>query len=291
MSRLVLSLFPGIGLLDMAFEQEGFCVVRGPDVLWGGDIRRLHPPSGRFDGVLGGPPCQPFSSLRYLLKRRGYAPRHPNLIPEFERCVREAMPDWFLMEEVPAAPVPAVVGYAAHAFILNNTWLGETQRRKRRFTFGLRGEPAPDLRRWIPFAALELPEVKGTAYQGTVNNGNDAKGRVKQPAALATGKISPGTAMRMRFKQNAIMAGHGPLPDNRGITKRGAVTSSDGGPTVRMSRYTLAEMLDLQGLPPDFLRESPFTVEAKRQAIGNGVPLAMGRALARAIKQALEERA
>jgi len=30
---LVLSLFPGIGLLDMAFEQEGFCVVRGPDML------------------------------------------------------------------------------------------------------------------------------------------------------------------------------------------------------------------------------------------------------------------
>src|SRR6516164_7336123 len=28
---LVLSLFPGIGLLDMAFEESGFCVVRGPD--------------------------------------------------------------------------------------------------------------------------------------------------------------------------------------------------------------------------------------------------------------------
>lgn len=42
MSGLVLSLFPGIGLLDMAFEAEGFCVVRGPDLLWGGDIRRFH---------------------------------------------------------------------------------------------------------------------------------------------------------------------------------------------------------------------------------------------------------
>ncbi len=31
---LVLSLFPGIGLLDRAFELEGFTVVRGPDVLW-----------------------------------------------------------------------------------------------------------------------------------------------------------------------------------------------------------------------------------------------------------------
>jgi len=30
-SGLVLSLFPGIGLLDRAFEEEGFTVVRGPD--------------------------------------------------------------------------------------------------------------------------------------------------------------------------------------------------------------------------------------------------------------------
>jgi len=50
---LVLSLFPGIGLLDRAFEEEGFCIVRGPDLLWGGDIRSFHPPAGRFDGVIG----------------------------------------------------------------------------------------------------------------------------------------------------------------------------------------------------------------------------------------------
>ena len=36
MSELVLSLFPGIGLLDRGFEQAGFAVVRGPDLIWGG---------------------------------------------------------------------------------------------------------------------------------------------------------------------------------------------------------------------------------------------------------------
>jgi hypothetical protein len=44
MPELVLSLFPGIGLLDRAFEEAGFCVVRGPDLLWGGDVRVFHPP-------------------------------------------------------------------------------------------------------------------------------------------------------------------------------------------------------------------------------------------------------
>ncbi len=55
---LVLSLFPGIGLLDKAFESVGFAVVRGPDLLWGGDIRRFHVPAGRFDGIIGGPPWE-----------------------------------------------------------------------------------------------------------------------------------------------------------------------------------------------------------------------------------------
>lgn len=146
---LILSLFPGLGLLDGAFEEAGFTVVRGPDVLWGGDVRRFRVPAGRFEGIIGGPPCQPFSRLRHMVAANGYQPRHENLIPEFERCVREGQPDWWLMEEVPAAPLPAVEGYAVHSQILNNRWLGAEQERVRRISFGTRDgrplhvEPAP----------------------------------------------------------------------------------------------------------------------------------------------------
>lgn len=42
-TQLVLSLFSGVGLLDRAFEEEWFTIVRGPDVLWGGDVRSFHP--------------------------------------------------------------------------------------------------------------------------------------------------------------------------------------------------------------------------------------------------------
>ncbi len=56
MPALVLSLFPGIGMFDHAFEREGFCVVRGPDPIWGGDVRTFSPPSGVFDGIIGGDP-------------------------------------------------------------------------------------------------------------------------------------------------------------------------------------------------------------------------------------------
>ena len=63
---LVLSLFPGLGVLDKAFEEAGWCVVRGPDVIWAGDVRDFNPPPGHFHGVIGGPPCQSFSALAPL---------------------------------------------------------------------------------------------------------------------------------------------------------------------------------------------------------------------------------
>src|SRR5258708_1074521 len=119
----------------MAFEEEGFCVVRGPDVLWGGDIRRFHPPAGVFDGVIGGPPCQAFSRLANLVRANGYALAE-NLIPEFERCIVEAHPTWFVMENVEGAPLATVVSYEVHSQVLNNRWLGEPQNRRRRISFG-----------------------------------------------------------------------------------------------------------------------------------------------------------
>ncbi len=53
-------------------------------------------------------------------------------------------------------------------------------------------------------------------------------------------------------------------------------------------RRSLEDMLELQGFPADFLEHSPFTMQAKRKLVGNGVPLAMGQAIARAVKKALE---
>lgn len=144
---LILSLFPGIGLLDAAFEAEGFCVVRGPDLLWGGDIKRFHPPAGRFDGIIGGPPCQAFSTMTALVRHNGFDVSE-DLIPEYERVVAEAGPAWFLMENVKHAPVAKVCGYKVHAPLFNNRWIGGEQSRLHRFSFGTRDgrrlETAPE---------------------------------------------------------------------------------------------------------------------------------------------------
>jgi DNA (cytosine-5)-methyltransferase 1 len=130
----VLSLFPGI-VLDQAFEEHGFCVVREPDLLWGGDIHHFHPPSGSFGGIIAGPPCQAFSRLRYLVEYNGHTVA-PNLIPQFERCIQEAQPDWFLMENVPAALIPHVAGYTVQSLLLNNRSFSAEQYRPRRICFG-----------------------------------------------------------------------------------------------------------------------------------------------------------
>jgi DNA (cytosine-5)-methyltransferase 1 len=170
--HLVLSLFPGIGLLDMAFEEEGFCVVRGPDLLWGGDIHQFHPPVGKFEGVIGGPPCVVHSNLTAMVKRQGYQ-IGADLTLEFVRCVREAQPEWWLMENVDSRLiVPHIPSYFDYTFVLNNRWLGGVQYRKRRFWFGHHFRLV-QLSEYVELCALERLEwfhavkARGTVKPGT----------------------------------------------------------------------------------------------------------------------------
>lgn len=240
---LVLSLFPGIGLLDMAFEEEGFVVVRGPDLLWGGDIRRFHPPAGRFDGIIGGPPCQAFSGLANLARARGV--EFENLIPEFERAISEAKPAWFVMENVRAAPLPLTPGYAVHAYLLQNRSFGEEQSRVRRITFGTRSGPI-DRDGLVGYRASRL-SFDGWSVMDAID-----------------------------FSQTVTSA--------HGGERRVHGRKSTGG---RIARYDVPTACRLQGLPEDFLDGTPLTSHGKLRAIANGVPLPMGRAVARAVKRAL----
>lgn len=235
---LILSIFPGIDLLGRAFEEvwPEACIVRGPDLLWGGDIKTFHPPAGVFDGVIGGPPCQAFSPLRHLVrKHHGYNSRFGNMIPEFERCVEEARPSWFLAENVPEAPAPTVRGYHTRSTLVDAQWVGSPQRRRRFFSFGCRDfDPTPR----GPFEVETL--------------------------ALHPIGVPP-------------------------------VISSDGGRAgkkcnwVRTPRYTVSQMLELQGAPIDLFVHSPFTVEGQKHALANAVPMELGRAVARAVRKAMAQ--
>ena len=195
---LILSVFPGIDLLGRGFEEEGHCVVRGPDLLWGGDIRAFHPTAGRFDGVIGGSPCQDFSKLRRT-PPTGYG---VEMLNEFCRVVAESQPNWFLLENVPTVPDIRIDGYTIQRLDLNARECGASQNRPRHFQFGSRdglvivparavtqpgrSQPAalategrrPDRRGWAEFCELqglppdyELPGLSRTAKYAAVGNG------------------------------------------------------------------------------------------------------------------------
>lgn len=130
-SQLVLSLFPGIGLLDRAFEDAGFCVVRGPDKIWGGDIHKFTPPAGHFTGVIGGPPCQNFSGAN---RAKDFA-AGMELVNEFLRVCDAAACDWALMENVAGSPDVTLPAMATQRFTLDASHCGSDQHRLRRFHY------------------------------------------------------------------------------------------------------------------------------------------------------------
>lgn len=226
MTGLVLSLFPGIGLLDQAFEEQGFCVVRGPDLLWGGDVRRFNPPAGYFDGVIGGPPCQTFSTAGSIL-----GSNKEDLIPEFVRVVAAVQPRWLVMENVQQAIGHPAIPAEWHQVRLRDFDCGGKTARVRAF--------------WTwPFASLTAPE--------------------RRP-----GQPSP-SVMASTFKRGAgqyVKDKHF-LPGN----------------------LPIAEYARLQGAPE--IGERLAEYRAGRafaiHVLGNGVPLAMGRAVARSVQAALE---
>ena len=200
MKNLLLSIFPGIDILGLGFEAEGYTVLRGPDPMCGRlhDIRQFHPPAGVFEGVIGGPPCQAHSKLAAVVRARYGEDRvAEDLIPEFARVVAEAQPRWFLMENVPHAPAPQVAGYAVHTFLLNNRWLGGVQNRLRRFWFGMSRAVSPvDLRRWLEYAALEPAVWKPAVLaSGSYKHG---RGKVRLSAKAGPSKATVREGLRLQ---------------------------------------------------------------------------------------------
>ena len=128
---LILSLFPGIDLLGKAFEAAGYCVVRGPDPLFGSDIRDFNAPAGFFVGIIAGPPCQDFSSAR----RTAPTGEGLELLAHTQRIIAETQPAWALIENVPRVPEIRVDGYVTQRIDINGGECSLRQRRNRHFQF------------------------------------------------------------------------------------------------------------------------------------------------------------
>ena len=97
-------------------------------------------------------------------------------------------------------------------------------------------------------------------------------------------------ALENPIVEYAVLAGH----QGTGVTLNYSGRRMDGAPHKR-TEGTLAKMnraqartiqtnLVLQGYPPNMLDYAPFTKQGKFEVVGNGVPLPMGRAIAKAVR-------
>lgn len=223
MTELVLSLFPGVGLLDRAFEEIGFSVCRAPDLIHGGNVRTWNfPAAGRFDGIIAGPPCQGFSCAN----TQRHKPDHESvvlsrsLLQLTAKIIAATRPCWALIENVPAVPEVRVDGFTTQRIAINDWECGGKQLRWRAVQFLSRS--GEHLR----------PE--------RVNDRSNSRRKGRRPEAITT------------------------------------------KPASRHS--TFAEQCRRQGLPCA-LELPGWTKAAKFRAVGNGVPLRVGRVLAAAIAE------
>lgn len=230
-SELVLSLFPGIDLLGRAFESVGYCVVRGPDLIIGGDIRDFVGVPGRFDGIIGGPPCQGFSAAnRYRTDPNHHSVKNSiEMLRQFLRVVDECQPTWWALENVPSVPDCRIDGYAVQRVPISDQQCGGVQIRTRHIQFGHKDG-------WI---------IRPDRIGETVNQ--------------------KGTVICRRRT--------GPVVE--------AVTTK---PNSKWSSFS--DQCRKQGLDPSEVNLPGMSREAKFRAVGNGVPLTIGKAIAEAIKRA-----
>jgi len=226
----LIDLFAAPGGMSLGFEMAGFKSVAAVDIDGKGmltysqnfpdaeivvaDIRKLSSEElvrragvsrGDVDVIIGGPPCQGFSTIGRVkiasLVREGVwnlRNSHPRFIDdprnelyrEFVRVVRDLQPLFFVMENVPGMMsyrngeiVREIVedferiGYRAEARVLNAVWFGVPQVRKRIFFVGTR---LPDVR--IPWPRPTHAEPERT--QITLESFMSTEARLKPPVTV-----------------------------------------------------------------------------------------------------------
>ena len=188
MGLTCLSLFSGIGGLDLAaeaagFETVGFCERepfaveilrrRWPDVPIHDDVRTLD--GGQYRGVClvhGGFPCQDLSAAG---RKVGLAGARSGLWYEMLRVVREAGPHWVLVENVGRAVHVALdeicdgleeAGYEMWPFVLPAYPFGGIQVRERLFVVAAARPIADSIRLWQLEPPRGVQDQRGRALHG-----------------------------------------------------------------------------------------------------------------------------
>lgn len=287
----VIDLFSGVGGLSRGFELAGFEVMAAFD-FWERAVENYninfdHPAfqldlsdvetairlvsEYKPDIICGGPPCQEFSSAG----KRTEGDR-ANLTASYANIVTAVSPEWFVMENVERATLSKAyqtaraifkdAGYGLSENVLDASYCGVPQKRKRFFVIGKKGEADGFLDNQL-LSGLSKQPMTIREYMGdelTIDHYYRHPRSYARRGIFSVDEASP-----------TIRGVNRPVP--KGYVRHEGDTCDPA--TVRpLSTY---ERSRIQTFPKDFKWIGPKT--AVEQMIGNAVPVNLGRFVAQAI--------
>lgn len=296
----VLDLFSGCGGLSLGFQKASFDVLAGYDnwpcavdtyranmgheahLLDLSDVPRviesLKPwyDSDRIPGIIGGPPCQDFSSAGK--RQEG---ERADLTEKFARLVEEFEPPFFVMENVARAQHASAfkravetmrnTGYFINYLVIDASKVGVPQVRKRLITFGFKNQETSEavLER-LRSSQSETSTTIRQFFENTLKKQLDTDLYYRHPRSYA---------------RRGVFSIDEPSPTIRGVNRPipGGYPGhpGDAGPVDLSRPLTTQERASIQTFPDDFRWVGARTnVE---QMIGNAVPVGLAEFVARAI--------
>lgn len=302
-----------------------------PPQLYPGDIRKLDPKtildshfvSNRHcDLVLGGPPCQGFSTHR--IKNSGVDDPRNELILKYFEFVSVLLPNVFLMENVPGILWERHRSYLDEFYeegTKNNYYVydpvvidardyGVPQRRKRVFILGVRGDFALNIQ-WPPKAThgnesmrKDNPELLPWVTADEVfkklldendennlhmNHSADMVARFKATPSNGGSRQQSGFVLPCHRKHNGHKDVYGRIDSSQsGPTMTTACVNPSKGRFVHPTEHhgiTARHAARFQTFPDEFVFKGGLMAAAYQ--IGNAVPVRLGEVLLSEIKRAL----
>lgn len=285
-------LFCGCGGLSLGFQNAGFKVIAAFDS-WIPAVEvyknNFHHPIfykdlsddqsyleiAKFNPeiIIGGPPCQDFSSAGKRDESLGRA----DLTLSFANIILQVNPRWFVMENVEriakshilkmALDIFKKAGYGLNSSVLNASYCGVPQNRKRYFLVGqLDSED-----NFLDFYLAKNQSKKPMTVFDYLGDSLGIECFYRHPRS---------------YKRRAIFSIHEPSPTVRGVNRpipktyrkhQGDVCEVDGG----VRPLTTTERSYIQTFPNTFkFKGSKSNLE---QMIGNAVPVKLGEYVARCI--------
>jgi DNA (cytosine-5)-methyltransferase 1 len=305
--------------------RANLCRVSRPPKVLNGDIRKIDPAeafaavygtSERCDLLLGGPPCQGFSTHR--IKGAGVADERNDLIHVYFEFVRAFAPSVFLMENVPGMLWDrhaetldrfylegAMAGYdVQEPIIVDARDFGVPQLRKRVFILGLRrglslgdlawppppthGSPTarksdPSLTPWRHCAHVFAPARVEDENDVHMRHGDELVAAFRKTPANGGSRSQSGRVLRCHERYNGHKGVYGRIdPSQPAPTMTTACINPSKGRFVHPTLHhgiTARQAARIQTFPDDFVFSGGLMAAGIQ--IGNAVPIALGEVLIR----------